>query len=224
MSESIAYPPPPWTTVGRAFFQPYAVPASALDVPPGLEPEIALGRSVGLLGLVEYVSPSPLAYRELLWMPCRVRARAGGRTLRGFWVARMVVDSVASVAAGRAEWALPKTLARFDVDEEAGTARVETEPGERFELRFGARAWLGRGSAPSRVATLAIEGGALVRFRSEGRARVSSGRLEVTHESGADPWPGLAEATRVRGAGTALTRFETTMLAAERLALDGAPA
>src|SRR5690606_16056414 len=70
-----AYPPPPWRTSGWALFVPYRVRAADVIVPDGFELEAALGWTLGLLGVVDYRPPSPLTYRELVWMPARVRAR-----------------------------------------------------------------------------------------------------------------------------------------------------
>ncbi|MCZ7684720.1 MAG: hypothetical protein M5U28_40480 [Sandaracinaceae bacterium] len=67
--------------------------AADVEVPEGFTVEAVMGFTVGLLGLVDYRPPSPLAYRELVWMPARVRARrADGRTARGYFVAKMYVD------------------------------------------------------------------------------------------------------------------------------------
>ena len=86
------YPPAPWHTHGRAFLQPYLVRASDVALPEGFRPVTVAGRCVGILGLVEYVAPSPLTYAELLWMPCMISASG----LRGYYVAKMYVDSAAS--------------------------------------------------------------------------------------------------------------------------------
>jgi hypothetical protein len=122
------YPPPPWHTHGRAWAQPYLVDTRAFDLPPGFRPVTVACRALGILGLVEYLPPSPLTYAELVWMPCLVRA-AGSR---GFFVDRMYVDSEPSRAAGRAEWALPKQLARFAITDTRAT--IDTEDGAHLVL------------------------------------------------------------------------------------------
>lgn len=210
------YPQPPWHTHGRAFFATYLVPASALRLPAGLEPELRFGYATGMLGYVEYVAPSPLTYQELFWAPCWVRARSGGASSRGMYIDQMVVDSEASVAGGRALWALPKTLARFG--RQGSGITVDTEAGARFVLDVGARG--PRVWAPTRAATLQVREGQLVRFSSRGKGQLSSGRLFVAQMSGAQAWSGLAEARRVPGLGAAIARFETTMLPARVSPLD----
>ncbi len=67
-------------------------------------------RPAGLYGAawVEYAEPSPLTYRELL-VARPVRVGAGVRVrITDIWV-----DSPASMAGGRALWAIPKGLADF---------------------------------------------------------------------------------------------------------------
>lgn len=213
-----SYPQPPWQTYGRAFFATFLVPARALRLPAGLEPELRFGYATGMLGYVQYVAPSPLTYEELFWAPCLVRARSGGVASRGMYIDQMVVDSEASVAGGRELWALPKTLAQFS--REGSRITVDTEAGARFVLDTAARG--PRVSAPTRAATLQVRGAQLVRFASRGTGKLSSGRLSIAQMSGADAWSGLAEAKRVPGMGAAVARFETTMLPARVSPLDSA--
>src|SRR5690606_23837349 len=75
------YPAPPWRTHGHAVFRAYRVPTSAIELPEGLVAQSTAGYSLGLLGFVRYVAPSPLEYAELIWMPTRVSAarRRGDR-------------------------------------------------------------------------------------------------------------------------------------------------
>ena len=212
----VGYPEPPWRTFGRAFFQPFLVRAEALrGLPEGLEVERVGRWGIGLLGYVEYVAPSPLTYRELVWMPCRVRARlADGSSTRGYFVERMYVDSQPSIAAGRELWALPKARADFEVDD--ASVRVRTEDGATLTIAIAARgpAWRAR----SRIATLQPDGRELVRFVGSSDARVSSGRVELGARSGTEGWRGLAGAARMRGLGVAMRSFETTMHEPRRLA------
>lgn len=71
----------------------------------------------GLYGAawVEYVDPSPLRYGELL-LARATRTSGGGfaATITDIWV-----DSEASRAGGRALWAIPKQLCRFDLDRDS---------------------------------------------------------------------------------------------------------
>ncbi|MBA3820682.1 MAG: acetoacetate decarboxylase family protein, partial [Deltaproteobacteria bacterium] len=132
LTSAVPYPPPPWATHGRAWIQPYLVDVRSLALPAGFTPVSIAGRALGALALVEYVTPSPLTYGELAWMPCAVRATAGGGTRRGYYVEKMYVDSPASLAAGRTEWALPKQLARFEFEDDR--AVVDTEDGAHLVL------------------------------------------------------------------------------------------
>ncbi|UJR81328.1 acetoacetate decarboxylase family protein [Sandaracinus amylolyticus] len=198
------YPDAPWHTHGRAIFQPFLVRASSLRLPEGFAPRLVGGRAIGLLGLVEYVAPSPLTYCELVWMPCFVRARGAAS---GYFVEKMYVDSEASLRGGRELWALPKQIARFEWGERE--ARVETEDGARLVLDVALRGPAMR--APSDVATVQDAGDALVRFRGSGRATVRSAHLRVREARGLDGWSGWRGATRIRGAGAALVDFAITM-------------
>ncbi len=198
------YPPVPWHTHGRAFMQPYLVRAADLALPDGFRPVTVARRCVGILALIEYVAPSPLTYAELLWMPCMVSASG----LRGYYVAKMYVDSTASLAAGRELWALPKQLARFEIGEREAT--IETEDGAHLELSLARRG----PAVPLRVSAGTVQdGGAdLVRFRGTGRARAASGGVSVRSAEGVDRWNGFATARRLPGIGAALASFEITML------------
>ncbi len=197
-------PPAPWQTHGRAFIQPYLVRASDLALPAGFRPVAVAGRCVGMLALIEYQPPSPLTYAELVWMPCMISASG----LRGYYVAKMYVDSPASLAAGRELWALPKQLARFEIGDRE--AIIETEDGAHLELSL-----VQRGPAlPLRAGAGTVQdGGAdLVRFRGTGTARTASGGITVRTAKGVDGWTGFATARRVPGLGAALTSFAITML------------
>jgi hypothetical protein len=209
------YPPAPWRTHGRAWFASYLVRASEIAVPPPLTIDARFGWTLGALGVVEYLEGSPLVYREVVWMPARVSARVGGASARGFFVSHMVVDSRASVTAGRELWALPKQLAKIDIDGTDARARVtvEVEDGARLTLEV-------RGHAPitkrnDRIATLQPRGDGVVRFRGSTSARV--GLAEVRCTSGAEAWAGLQSARRLPLAGAAMPAFETTMHEPETL-------
>jgi hypothetical protein len=205
---SLRYPAPPWHTAGDAVFRAYAVPAERVRPPEGFEVEARLGRSLGLLGFVDYRAPSPLVYRELLWMPARVRARADdGRVVRGFYVAKMLVDDEASLAAGREVWALPKQSARFEVGPREVVVRSED----------GARVTLGLGRAgpglPAKSAVVTVQRGrrGLVRFRGDFSGRVGPRRVAVSTAGLDGTWQGLGEASPLGPLGVALSRFEAVM-------------
>ncbi|MCB9597432.1 MAG: acetoacetate decarboxylase family protein [Sandaracinaceae bacterium] len=204
---SVSYPEPPWQTHGRARFLAYSVDASRVRPPPGFEVEARLGRSLGILGYVEYEPPSPLSYREVLWMPARVRARLrDGSVARGWYVAKMLVDDASSLAAGRAEWALPKQLARFEG--EGATVTMRGEDGSRIE-------WTSRtlGALPGRgsVVTLQRRGDELVRFRGDFSGRAAPARARV-RASGLDgTWQGLDGARPLPFLALELSRFRAVM-------------
>ena len=203
-----SYPPPPWQTRGWAVLSAYRVPAADARVPEGFEVESVAGMSLGLLGIVDYRPPSPLAYRELVWMPARVRVKSGGRTLRGFWVAKMLVDHQGSLRAGREVWALPKQRARFVLDERA--ARVESEDGATIELSLGRR-WPGVPAASS-IVTVQARSEELVRFRGDTRAKIAMRRMRVVHAFGLDgTWGSFERATPIGSFGVELRDFRTVM-------------
>lgn len=199
----MSYPPAPWHTHGRAFVQPYLVDARHLALPPGFRAVTVAGRSVGVLALIEYQAPSPLVYAELAWLPCMVSA-AGKR---GYFVAKMYVDSAASLAGGRELWAIPKQLARFTIDDDRAT--VDTEDGAVLELELARRG----PTVPVRAGALTLQdGGAdVVGFRGSGTARVASGGLRVRDALGLDDWLGWPGARRLPGLGATLASFEITM-------------
>ncbi len=210
-----AFPPPPWRTHGRAWFASYLVRASEITVPAPLTIDARFGWTLGALGVVEYLEPSPLTYREVVWMPARVSMSVSGKTVRGFWVSHMVVDSHTSVAAGRELWALPKRFATIDIDgtDERARVQLEVEDGARLTLDLRGHAPISRRS--DRLATLQARGGEIVRFRGSTSARV--GLAEVRCTAGADAWAGLRSARRLPLAGAAMPAFETTMHAPEIL-------
>lgn len=210
---AMSYPPAPWHTHGHAFMQPYLVDPARLRLPDGFEPVVFAGRAVGVLGLVQYVAPSPLIYGELVWMPCLVRTVAGGRRTRGYFVEKMYVDSTASLAGGREIWALPKQRARFEIGERE--AIVETEDGARVVLAFARRGPAIR--MPVGAATLQDGGPEVVRFRGSGTARVGSASLTVREARGLDGWMGWTGARRIPGLGIGVRDFEVTMHAPRRL-------
>ncbi|MDR9391446.1 MAG: acetoacetate decarboxylase family protein [Trueperaceae bacterium] len=116
--------PPPWTLTGRA----YAVPVRAA-FPAGAPIDAGMGgpagRFVGGPGVVlavRYATSDVGPYDELASLPGRVRFGASATFAS---VARIVVSTPESVAAGRAHWALPKALATFTWRERADGERLE---------------------------------------------------------------------------------------------------
>jgi hypothetical protein len=195
----------------------YLVPARSLALPAPLEPITLLRHATGLLAYVEYLPPSPLVYHELIWMPALVRARSrAGRTARGYHVAVMYVDDERTLRGGREIWALPKTKARFELD--GDRVAVHADDGTSLVLRRHA---VGPGF-PLRgaVATLQIDGGTLVRFRSDFSGTARAGRLHVERfESTAPAWSSFAEAYALPLPSASLESVDSTMQPPRRIEL-----
>jgi hypothetical protein len=194
---------------------PYVARTRDVELPEGFTPVSALGRTLGMLGYIEYRPPSPLVYRELLWMPATVRfCPRRGEPVRGYFVARMYVDHEGSLAAGRELWKLPKTVARFEREAEAVT--VEADDGTRLRLE-----WAGVGPATSlrsRVATLQPDGEGAVRFRADFEGVVRPARTTVRgFSSPHSGWAAFPGARRALGLGALLERFDSTMHAPARV-------
>ena len=188
----------------------FVVPARDIDLPRGFSAVSVLGRAVGVLAYVEYRPPSPLSYRELIWMPSMVKA--GGRL--GYWVAKMYVDDERSLEAGRREWALPKTLAHFD--KRGDVVDITADDGTRMMLRragFGPRKRLS-----SKVATLQHrasvggERGELVRFRCSFSGTMQLGQVTVEAFESDDPgWRSFTTARRLPGSSALMHDYAATM-------------
>jgi len=93
------YPPAPWHMHGQLWL-------SLFKVRKGDNPD----REPGVYGvaLVRYEEPSPLTYGELLVAHQAPKSAGKAVTITDIWV-----DSPASVAGGRALWAIPKDLCDF---------------------------------------------------------------------------------------------------------------
>lgn len=205
-----SYPKPPWETVGYAVFRAYRTPTSAIPLPPGLKPVSTFGQSIGLFGYIRYEAPSPLEYAELIWLPTMVEARGK----RGYYVERMHVDCERSLEAGQTEWALPKTLARFD--ERDGDVAIETADGSSFDLSFRP---IGPAlPATSLLATLQTRGDELLRFSSKMKARASLGSLKINSMTIAEPgWESFRHARPLPAPSVMLRSFSATMNPAKSL-------
>lgn len=209
------YPEPPWQMHGRGVFAAFRVPVGELSLPDGMSPITLGGQAFGLVAYIDYREPSPLTYRELIFMPCLVRARSkDGAQTSGYWVARMYVDSEASMRGGRELWTLPKTLARFATHD--GGVDVEAEDGTRLGLSFQPRG--PRLPFQSRVVTIQHDEGAWVRFRGDFSARMQMARVKVTHFTSSDPgWRGFDPKKRLPLPGAYFSSFESLMQPARRL-------
>jgi hypothetical protein len=130
------------------------------------------GRGVSLGGLIAYRVTPVGPYQEIFAAP--IVLRAGGPVAR---VVLMAVDSAASRAGGRHNWALPKVLACFDRVPGGATVR-----GEGWEVTVTARArrrWI-----PVRARGRCVQpwpDGRVRDFAMRIRGRASLATVEVCH-------------------------------------------
>jgi hypothetical protein len=103
VNESPSYPPAPWRMRGSLWLTAFRLGHDVDERHPAGSYGVAL---------VDYVEPSPLTYGELL-VARTTRTEDGRRavTITDIWV-----DSPASMAGGRALWAIPKQLCDFDME------------------------------------------------------------------------------------------------------------
>ena len=148
-----------------------ATPAARL--PSQLAARAGLPVTIG--GLISYREGPVGPYGEIFGAPMM---------LRSAWlvshVAFMAVDSSASVAGGRANWALPKELARFGGD--PGRPGVLTASGENWELRVTATAR--RRRLPLSITMRAAQvwaDGVVREFSVRIRGRAQLARVDVEH-------------------------------------------
>ena len=112
LADSIAYPPAPWALAGDALFATRTVAISRIRslVPTPLRiVPVAPGRTLAVLAFLRYAEGSTLRYHEFICAPALVAKR----THVGSWISHIHVDSIASLAGGRALWNLPKRMASF---------------------------------------------------------------------------------------------------------------
>lgn len=129
-----------------------------------------------MLAYVRYAEPSPLTYDELIWMPSVVRA--GSR--RGQYVEAMFVDDETTLRAGRELWALPKTMARFERDE---NDRIEVVGDATLTLRFRKPRTRGPRTR-GKMTTLQRSESATVRFKARWEANVAPCMAKVERYEG----------------------------------------
>lgn len=99
---------PPWRCVVDAVLWWHRAAPGAADVIPGGVPAGARALPVTVAALVRYRSSPVGAYSEVFASPVLLAAPAPS-----VMIPFIAVDSLASVAGGRAHWALPKALASF---------------------------------------------------------------------------------------------------------------
>lgn len=102
--EKVAYPAAPWQMVGSLWLSVFRLKDAVDDL-----------RPAGVYGaaFVSYTEGSPLTYSELLVARALPKSEGKGRkvSITDIWV-----DSPASVAGGRALWAIPKGLCDFTLE------------------------------------------------------------------------------------------------------------
>ncbi len=208
------YPQPPWEMCGAGVLRAFATPVDSLDLPAGFEAVHVAGWSLGVLAYVEYRAPSPLRYRELLWMPAAVRSvDREGRARYGHFVFRAYVDDERALRGGQDIWGLPKAMARFVPRD--GAVEMFADDGTEMELAF-------EHTGPSlelstHVSTLQPDGASLVRFRADLSASTALAHLRVMRFSGeTHAWRSWLHRRELPLLAVALTSFQSTMHAPER--------
>jgi hypothetical protein len=132
--------PPPWTTVLDAVVWFHrAAPTAADHLPGRLRGRRALPVTVG--ALIRYRETPVGPYHEVLASPALLLGGRGPEAAVPF----IAVDSLPSVHGGRENWALPKTLARFD---------WPAEPRGGFELDAEGEGWSVHATVRSRPRAL----------------------------------------------------------------------
>ncbi|MBE7187665.1 acetoacetate decarboxylase family protein [Jatrophihabitans endophyticus] len=127
------HPPEPWDLRGQMHTAVFLVPVAAFppgeldELPPGWSLTTVRGQAVVGAAWVVYEPGGVLSYRELM---ATVLVRRGWRLAPH--IVRIWVDSEASLAGGRALWAIPKELAEFEIDRAGRStrfaARTAAEP------------------------------------------------------------------------------------------------
>jgi len=165
-----------WVTRGGA--------AASAVLPPALAGSAAL---VTVGGFVRYTDTPVGPYDEVLGMV---------GTWTGLFpsvnVALMAVDSQASLVGGRSNWAMPKTLARFDGDVSAGSTMTGTGAGP-MPWSVSATSWSIGPAIPYRTRTRARQqfadgrvGDSVLTFA--GRVRLAVVTTEVSSEGTLARW------------------------------------
>ncbi|MBC6981443.1 acetoacetate decarboxylase family protein [Caulobacter sp. 17J80-11] len=166
-----AFPPPPWILRGRALVSVWLTEAPVL--PAGLRPLRLGGRSL-VVGLwADYGPGSTLAYREVLLATPVWDRRGPAVHVSCCWV-----DAPASVAGGRAVWAVPKRLGAFSPGERLNDAGVPVAALEDAQPS-GPHV-----PAPLFGRLLQADGDTLVSAAFSGRARIAPARVRWTAPPG----------------------------------------
>ena len=174
--------PPQWKLAGSAYVLLYQFSheyvAEHSFVPPDLAGLFVGGIGAALLG--DYDASPVGPYRELLFIPGRFAYGRKGVTS----ITKAYVSTAAAVAAGRANWGIPRELADFSLTHENGIDRFQVAAGGHPFLEADFRP----GRLPFPVATRLFP----LRFQQP-----ADGRLYVT-EPRASGWARLADLARPR--------------------------
>lgn len=138
------------------------------------------GRTLAVLFLAQYHTSPVGEYRELIVAPAIVRMRSRV----GFWISHILVDSEASMIAGRSIWALPKELASMQWQSASETHMQVDAPLLKLSARFPTpRASL---RVPFVGAALSRLSGHTKQFGVRGIANVGTTRAKIELTAGPD--------------------------------------
>jgi hypothetical protein len=168
-------PPPPWQLRGEALLLFCLLPLTAarLLLPQEIKVIPVLpGKTLSVLYIANYTTPSTLEYQELIYAPAI--GYLHGRV--GAWLSHVYVDDPRSVAGGKAIWGLPKQLARFEGSWKEGRLQVEAE-GQHVLIDWPV---VNKGLAlPVLAPILTVLNSVAAGFWTSGRARMGSCKATV---------------------------------------------
>lgn len=171
--------PPPWRLSGRGVVLLYRFPRQFVEREAALTPQLAscFAGGLGAVMCLDYHSSNVGPYRELLFIPGRVRVASALR----WTVSRIYVSTAVSVQNGIRNWAIPKQLATFNIAAGAARFRAGDNAAIGFDLRvapFGPVLPVSSGWLPfaPELAQPAIDG--VLVTRPSGRGAVSFARVE----------------------------------------------
>lgn len=178
----------PWSLTGRGYiflckFTPSFVAEHGF-VPPALAAHFRGG--FGAVMLVDYLTSDVGPYRELLFVPGTFQVKQGSF----YSITKIYVSTMASVVNGRANWAIPKEQADFDIQAgEHGTEKITITAGgipfARFTLQSGGFKLPVPSLIPARWRTLVQPDGEHMRFTApSGSGQV---QLATLRDSWVDP-------------------------------------
>ncbi len=169
---------PPWhCRIEGVLWLQRATPAAAEALPTQLRSRVGFPITLG--AFVRYLESPVGPYSEILASPRLIR----GGAVRSH-VPFIAVDSIPSVHAGRAHWALPKVLAEFKGFPLAPRQPLEaTGPGWWVRATAVPRGWTFPITLPLSGAQVRPDGNVAI-FRSPVRARARLARVEVEVDPG----------------------------------------